>query len=75
MNFYIVYQMMNNNDFIFLFSDNNVMVCVGSHTNTLLVYKETQLKWASQLPFTPVSLQKSNLKVRITSLITLNVCF
>ncbi|XP_050720589.1 protein PTHB1-like isoform X2 [Eriocheir sinensis] len=40
--------------------DNAIHVCVASHTHTLLVYKETQLKWASQLQFIPVALTRAD---------------
>ncbi|XP_071550345.1 protein PTHB1 isoform X2 [Panulirus ornatus] len=40
--------------------DNYVHICVASHTQTLLVYRETELKWASQLPFVPVALNRAN---------------
>lgn len=30
---------------------------VATHTNTLMVYKNTVLKWAAQLQYTPVHLE------------------
>ncbi|XP_063884729.1 protein PTHB1-like isoform X2 [Scylla paramamosain] len=40
--------------------DKGIHICVASHTNTLLVYRETQLKWASQLQFPPVALTRAD---------------
>lgn len=40
--------------------DNFIHICVGTYTSTLLVYRETELKWASQLPFPPVALARSD---------------
>ncbi|XP_063611687.1 protein PTHB1-like [Penaeus indicus] len=40
--------------------ENAVYLCVATHTQTLLVYKEAELKWASQLPFTPVVLSRAD---------------
>ncbi|XP_054289615.1 protein PTHB1-like isoform X2 [Macrosteles quadrilineatus] len=40
----------------------NVMVLVVADTATLLVYNSVSLCWSSQLPFTPVSISRINLK-------------
>ncbi|XP_068235573.1 protein PTHB1 [Palaemon carinicauda] len=40
--------------------DNFIHICIGTYTSTLLVYKETELKWASQLPFPPVALARAD---------------
>ena len=44
-------------------ADNSVHICIGTYTNTLLVYRETELKWASQLPFPPVALSRADFTV------------
>ncbi|XP_045624532.1 protein PTHB1 isoform X3 [Procambarus clarkii] len=46
--------------FIAFIVDNYVQVCVASHTQNLLVYQESELKWASQLPFVPVALARAS---------------
>ncbi|XP_042217578.1 protein PTHB1-like isoform X2 [Homarus americanus] len=50
----------NPSSFLAFIVDNYVHVCIASHTETLLVYRESQLKWASQLPFAPVALARAN---------------
>lgn len=49
--------------FYLLMPGNAVQVLVASHTETLLVYHETELRWASQLPFVPVALTRANFEV------------
>ncbi len=39
------------------------MTLVASDTQTLLVYEETSLKWAAQLPFNPAHLHRGTFKV------------
>ncbi|KAK3875683.1 hypothetical protein Pcinc_019466 [Petrolisthes cinctipes] len=50
---------------------NAVQVLVASHTETLLVYHETELRWASQLPFVPVTLTRTNFEGIRGGLVTL----
>ncbi|RXG66040.1 Protein PTHB1 [Armadillidium vulgare] len=42
--------------------NNAIHICVGSNTRNLLLYKESELKWASQLPFNPVAIKRSDFK-------------
>ena len=39
------------------------MILVASDTQTLLIYENTTLKWAAQLPFSPVSVRRGSFKV------------
>ncbi|KAK7059243.1 Protein PTHB1 [Halocaridina rubra] len=44
--------------------ENAIHICIGTHTSTLLVYRETELKWASQLPFVPIALARADFTAR-----------
>lgn len=43
--------------------DGKLMVLVIADTGTLMIYEGTTLKWSAQLPFTPVTVARAQLRV------------
>ena len=46
-------------------SPKNLMKLIATDTQTLLVFEATSLKWAAQLPFTPIIMKRANFMVNI----------
>ena len=46
-------------------SPKNLMKLIATDTQTLLVFEATSLKWAAQLPFTPIIMKRANFMVSI----------
>ena len=44
------------------------MKLIATDTQTLLVFEATSLKWAAQLPFTPIIMKRANFMVNIRKL-------
>ena len=44
-------------------SPKNLMKLIATDTQTLLVFESTTLKWAAQLPFTPIIMKRGNFMV------------
>ena len=49
-------------------SPKNLMKLIATDTQTLLVFEATSLKWAAQLPFTPIIMKRANFMVNIRKL-------
>ena len=45
------------------------MKLIATDTQTLLVYESTSLKWAAQLPFTPLVMKRGQFAVSIARLV------
>jgi len=52
---------------VVVFSGDKIVSLITSDTDTLLVYEETTLKWAAQLPFAAVSINRGSFKRSIDS--------
>ena len=68
--FRIMYNLEINNlysDFLIAMhnSPKNLMKLIATDTQTLLVFEATSLKWAAQLPFTPIIMKRANFMVNI----------
>ena len=50
-------------------SPKNLMKLIATDTQTLLVFEATSLKWAAQLPFTPIIMKRANFMVNICNII------
>ena len=54
-----------NQQFISVSGLDRVISLVATETQTILVYENTSLKWASQLPFVPMAMQRGTFQVII----------
>ena len=61
-------------DFIFfsVINSDRLISLISTDTNTMLIFEITSLKWAAQLPFTPLTIKRGTFSVSKKKLVRRN---